>query len=96
MFFKRKKEEQKAIKLNVLSNRKSSLIKKAAISVLLLSGFSYNMAFANEAESNSDLKEIYHIYSSGEYVGALSDTSEIQEMIDKKLEASSPNMKTSR
>ena len=73
MFFKRKKEEQKAIKLNVLSNRKSSMIKKAAISVLLLSGFTFNMAFANEAESNSDLKEIYHIYSSGEYVGALSD-----------------------
>ncbi|PZX03721.1 murein DD-endopeptidase MepM/ murein hydrolase activator NlpD [Psychrobacillus insolitus] len=90
MFFKRKKEEQKAIKLNVLSNRKSSMIKKAAISVLLLSGFSFNMAFANEAESNSDLKEIHHIYSSGEYVGALSDTSGIQEMIDKKIEASSP------
>ena len=89
MFFKRKKEEQKAIKLNVLSNRKSSMIKKAAISVLLLSGFSFNMAFANEAESNSDLKEIYHIYSNGEYVGALSDTTEIQEMIDKKIEASS-------
>lgn len=90
MFFKRKKEEQKAIKLNVLSNRKSSMIKKAAISVLLLSGFSFNMAFANEAESNSDLKEIHHIYSSGEYVGALSDISGIQEMIDKKIEASSP------
>lgn len=90
MFFKRKKEEQKAIKLNVLSNRKSSMIKKAAISVLLLSGFSFNMAFANEAESNSDLKEIHHIYSSGEYVGALSDISGIQEMIDKKIEVSSP------
>lgn len=89
MFFNRKKEEQKAIKLNVLSNRKSSMIKKAVISVLLLSGFTYNMAFANEAESNSDLKEIYHIYSNGEYVGALSDTTGIQEMIDRKMEASS-------
>jgi len=93
MFFKRKKEEQKGINLNVLSNRKSSMMKKAAISVLLLSGFSFNMAFANEAESNGDLKEIYHIYSNGEYIGALSDTTGLQEMIDEKIEASSSQYK---
>ena len=43
------------------SNGKSNIVKKAAVSVLLISSISINMAFAKESESNT-LKEIYHIY----------------------------------
>ena len=88
MFLKSKNEEQKVSKLNVLSNGKSNKVKKAAVSVLLISSISFNMAFAKESEDNT-LKEIYHIYTDGEYVGAISDQTKIQSMLDKKVEESS-------
>ena len=34
------------------------------------------------------LKEIYHIYSNGEYVGALSDQTEMETMMDQKVQDS--------
>lgn len=86
MFWKRMNEEQK--QLNVSSNRKSNMVKKATVSVLLISSVSFNMAFANERENNT-LKEIYHIYSNGQYVGALADKSEMQAIIDQKVKDSS-------
>ncbi|TQR11532.1 M23 family metallopeptidase [Psychrobacillus soli] len=86
MFLKRKNEEQ-GIQRTVLSNRKSSIVKKATISILLISGLCTNMAFANEDDSNT-LKEIYHIYSNGQYVGALSDQTEMQAMIEQKVQDS--------
>ncbi|WP_313892721.1 peptidoglycan DD-metalloendopeptidase family protein [Psychrobacillus sp.] len=88
MFLKRKNEEQRGTKLDVLSNRKSNMMKKAAISILLISSISFNMAFAKEGES-AGLKEIYHVYSSGQYVGALSDKDAIQQIADKKIKNSS-------
>ncbi|MCZ8533740.1 peptidoglycan DD-metalloendopeptidase family protein [Psychrobacillus psychrodurans] len=92
MFLKSKNEEQKVSKLDVLSNGKSNMVKKAAVSVLLISSISFNMAFAKESESNT-LKEIYHIYTDGQYVGAISDQTKIQSMLDKKIEESSSQFK---
>ncbi|SES40974.1 M23 family metallopeptidase [Psychrobacillus sp. OK032] len=87
MFLKRKNKEQE-IQKTVLTNRKSSIVKKATVSILLISSFSFNIAFANEDESHM-LKEIYHIYSNGEYVGALSDQTEMEAMMDQKVQDSS-------
>ncbi|TQR20040.1 peptidoglycan DD-metalloendopeptidase family protein [Psychrobacillus vulpis] len=92
MFLKRKNDEQKDSYLVVHSNRKSNMMKKAAITVLLISGISFNMAFANEGEGSA-LKEIYHIYSNGQYVGALSDKTEMQTIFDQKIKASSSQYK---
>lgn len=92
MFLKSKNEEQKLSKLNVLSNGKSNMVKKAAVSVLLISSISFNMAFAKESESNT-LKEIYHIYTNGQYVGAVSDQTKVQSMLNKKVEESSSQFK---
>ncbi|SDN85732.1 Murein DD-endopeptidase MepM and murein hydrolase activator NlpD, contain LysM domain [Psychrobacillus sp. OK028] len=92
MFLKSKNEEQKVSKPGVLSNGKSNIVKKAAISVLLISSISFNMAFAKESESNT-LKEIYHIYTDGQYVGTISDQTKIQSMLDKKVEKSSSQYK---
>ncbi|WP_144513438.1 M23 family metallopeptidase [Bacillus sp. FJAT-22090] len=87
MFLKRKNEEHKGNRPIVLSNKKSNIVIKATISILLISGLSFNMAFAKEDDSNT-LKEIYHIYSNGEYVGALSDRTEMEAMIDRKIQDS--------
>ena len=38
------------------------MIKKAAISVLLLSSVSFNMAFANETENNSIKRDLSYIF----------------------------------
>lgn len=92
MFLKSKNEEQKLSKLNVLSNGKSNMVKKAAVSVLLISSISFNMAFAKESESTT-LKEIYHIYTNGQYVGAVSDQTKVQSMLNKKVEESSSQFK---
>ncbi|GGA45536.1 peptidoglycan DD-metalloendopeptidase family protein [Psychrobacillus lasiicapitis] len=84
MFLKRKKKEQE-IQQTVLANRKSSIVKKATVSILLISSLSFNIAFANEDDSHL-LKEIYHIYSNGQYIGALSDQTEMKEMMEQKVQ----------
>ncbi|WP_391205994.1 peptidoglycan DD-metalloendopeptidase family protein [Psychrobacillus sp. L4] len=88
MFLKRKNEEQKDSHLDVLSNGKSKMMKKVAVSILLISSLSFNTAFANEGKK-STLKEIYHIYANGHYVGSLSDKKEIQKIIERKEQATS-------
>lgn len=94
MFLNRKNEEQLEENLNVHSNRKSNIVKKAAVSILLISSLSFNMAFANENESNEDtLKEIYHVYADGQYIGALSDKKALNNIIDEKINASSTQYK---
>ena len=88
MFLNRKNDEQIDIDIDILSNRKSHMMKKVAISLLLISSLTINMAFANEGKK-STLKEIYHIYSNGQYVGSLSDKKEMQSIIEQKEKASS-------
>ncbi|MFJ5771944.1 peptidoglycan DD-metalloendopeptidase family protein [Psychrobacillus sp. NPDC093180] len=84
MFLKRKKKEQE-FQETVLANRKSSILKKATVSILLISSLSFNIAFANEDDSHL-LKEIYHIYSNGQYIGAISDQSEMKAMMEQKVQ----------
>lgn len=88
MFWNRKNEEQKNKSLAVLSNRKSNVVKKATITVLLTSSLTFNMAFANEGNDKA-LKEIYHIYSEDQYIGALSDKKEMENLLEQKVQESS-------
>lgn len=87
MLWNRKNEEQTDQAFTVLSNRKSNVVKKATVMVLLISSLTFNMAFANE-ENNKSLKEIYHIYAEGQYVGAISDKKEMEKLLDKKIQES--------
>jgi len=65
-------------------NRKSNLMKKATIIALLASSITFNVSFAKDDE-NKLFQKIFHIYASGEYVGAVSEEKAIQDMIDKKV-----------
>lgn len=91
MLWNRKNEEQEDQNFTVLSNRKSNVVKKATIMVLLMSSLTFNMAFANE-ENNKALKEIYHIYAEGQYVGAISDKKKWKSFLIKKCKRVAPNM----
>ena len=88
MIWKRKNEERQANELTITSSSKSNMVKKVAVSALLISTISFNMAFASEGENNN-LREIYHIYSNGKYIGALTDKKEMQTLIDKKVQDAS-------
>lgn len=88
MLWNRKNEEQEGQNFTVLSNRKSNVVKKATIMVLLMSSLTFNMAFASE-ENNKALKEIHHIYAEGQYIGAISDRKEMEKLFDKKVQESS-------
>ncbi len=84
MFWKIRKE---GLETNS-SDRKTNIVKKATIAVLLLSCLSFNMAFAKE-DKDHDLKEIYHIYVEKQYLGAVSDKEEMQKVLDQKIKESS-------
>jgi murein DD-endopeptidase MepM/ murein hydrolase activator NlpD len=65
-------------------NRKSNLMKKATIITLLASSITFNVSFAKD-DDRKLFQKIFHIYASGEYVGAVSEERAIQDMIDKKV-----------
>ncbi|MFA1643675.1 peptidoglycan DD-metalloendopeptidase family protein [Chryseomicrobium imtechense] len=87
MFWNKSKEESAVLSTDGLSRKKTNVIKKAAITVVLLSGLSVNFAFADET-ADSKLTTIYHIYTEDQYVGAISDKNEVEQLKRKKIEAS--------
>lgn len=87
MFWNKSKEETAVLSTEGLSGKKTNMIKKAAIAVVLLSGLSVNLAFADESADN-ELATIYHIYTDGQYVGAISDKTKINQLMKDKVEAS--------
>ena len=66
----------------------SNVMKKAAVTALLVSSFTFNIGFAKENES-IPLQKIFHIYASGEYVGSISDKSKVKELVDIKINQAS-------
>lgn len=87
MFWNKSKEETSVSSTDALSGKKTNVIKKAAITVVLLSGLSFNFAFANET-ADSELTTIYHMYTDGQYIGAISDKTKVDQLMQEKIEAS--------
>lgn len=69
-------------------NRTSNIMKKAAITAVLASTFTFNIGFAKDSEE-SHLQKIFHIYASGEYVGTVSDEEAVKDLVDEKIAKSS-------
>ncbi|MHA6260962.1 peptidoglycan DD-metalloendopeptidase family protein [Sporosarcina sp. CAU 1771] len=57
-------------------------IQKVLFLTILLVGFSTKSGIAS---SDTDLLTIYHVYSNGEYIGALSDESTLEQLKEEKL-----------
>lgn len=71
-----------------LPNRTSNVMKKAVVTALLVSSFTFNIGFAKENES-SPLQKIYHIYASGQYVGSVSDETAVKDLVETKINQAS-------
>ncbi|RLQ93988.1 peptidoglycan DD-metalloendopeptidase family protein [Falsibacillus albus] len=67
-------------KLNI--NLSTNLIKKAAITALVVSAFSIHSVSAND--DKSELDKVYHVYIKDQYIGTVSDKSIIEKIIDEK------------
>ncbi|MFX3674349.1 MAG: peptidoglycan DD-metalloendopeptidase family protein [Paenisporosarcina sp.] len=75
-----------------LPYRTSNVMKKAVVTALLVSSFTFNIGFAKDNESGS-LQKIYHIYASGQYVGAVADETAVNELIKTKINQASSQYK---
>jgi murein DD-endopeptidase MepM/ murein hydrolase activator NlpD len=69
-------------------NRTSNVMKKAAVTALLVSSFTFNIGYAKDNGSGY-LQEIYHIYAKDQYVGAISDESKVKELVATEIEQAS-------
>ena len=65
---------------------------KISLAVVLVTAVTFTLGFAN-ADLKDDIKEIYHIYSGNEYIGAVSDQEAVEEMIEKKKQEASSQYK---
>ena len=78
-------------KLN-LDFTNSSIFQKAFISTILLSSVTFNLAFANENDSNdsnddTSFEKIYHVYVGNKYIGKVTSKEDVNEVIlSKELE----------
>ncbi|MGE6486686.1 peptidoglycan DD-metalloendopeptidase family protein [Paenisporosarcina sp. NPDC076898] len=88
MHLKRNTGDGKKISSDRKPNRTSNIMKKAAITAVLASSFTFNIGFAKDNEG-SQLQEIFHIYASGEYVGTVSDEKAVKELVNEKITESS-------
>ena len=88
MHLKRNTGDGKKISSDRKPNRTSNIMKKAAITAVLASSFTFNIGFAKDKE-DSQLQKIFHIYASGEYVGTVSDEKAVKELVNEKITESS-------
>lgn len=88
MHLKRNTGDGKKISSDRKPNRTSNIMKKAAITAVLASSFTFNIGFAKDNEE-SQLQKIFHIYASGEYVGTVSDEKAVNELVNEKITESS-------
>ena len=65
---------------------------KISLVAVLVTAATFTLGFAN-ADLKDEIKEIYHIYSGDEYIGAVSDEEIIEEMIEKKKQEASSQYK---
>ncbi|WP_186763934.1 peptidoglycan DD-metalloendopeptidase family protein [Planomicrobium sp. CPCC 101079] len=63
----------------------SNSLKAAIAAILLLASFTVNPASAKPTEEDG-LKTIYHLYNSGEYIGAVAHEESIDLLIEEKIE----------
>lgn len=72
-----------------LEQNKVSIMKKTAVTAVLLSTVTFNLAFANESKPNESLDKIYHVYVDNNYIGAVSNEDTISEAIQTKEQEAS-------
>ena len=75
-----------------LFNRHEGRYLKAAAAALIITTLSYNLAFAEE-DTDYKYKQIYHIYLSNEYIGAVDSQKKIEDLIASKEEEASNQYK---
>ncbi|MFC4411670.1 peptidoglycan DD-metalloendopeptidase family protein [Chungangia koreensis] len=63
----------------------SNMMKKAAVTGLLLSSLTFNIGFAKETNSNG-LQKVFHIYNNGVYIGTVANSESVNELINDKIE----------
>ena len=63
----------------------SNMMKKAAVTGLLLSSLTFNIGFAKETNSNG-LQKVFHIYNNGVYIGTVADSNSVKELMNDKIE----------
>lgn len=63
---------------------KKNMIRKVVATATLLSSLTISMIFAKESHGEELIKTIYHVYAGENYVGAVSDTTNIEEFIEKE------------
>lgn len=59
-------------------------MKKAAVTALLASSFTFNIGYAKNNEGNQ-FEKIFHIYASGKYIGAVSNEKAVEDLVDAKI-----------
>lgn len=69
---------------NTFIHKSVKLLKRAAMTTLALSAITFGSANAN---SDSELKTIYHVYMGAEYYGSVTDKAAVEKAIESKLDA---------
>ncbi|MFJ7737944.1 peptidoglycan DD-metalloendopeptidase family protein [Lysinibacillus sp. NPDC097287] len=68
---------------------KLSSFKKVSILTVLMVSLTLNIGFAAENNNKESLNKIYHVYVGNEYMGAVSDSTAVREIIEEKERAAS-------
>jgi murein DD-endopeptidase MepM/ murein hydrolase activator NlpD len=71
--------------LEKYKSRSSQLMKKAAITALALSTLTLSSVSAEDS-SDKELQTIYHVYINSQYLGAVTNQDEVENMLEDKLE----------
>lgn len=70
---------------NIQLLHNTSIFRKTAITIVLLTSVSFNLAFASD-KTPKNIEKIYHVYVGDTYIGAVSDEKEIEKAIESKEE----------
>ncbi len=79
----KKRDFAKQQTTSLLQNHKG-MIKTAAVTAILLSSVTFNLAFAKGSEDKGSLDKIYHIYLAKNYIGAVSNAEAVEDIIEEK------------
>jgi murein DD-endopeptidase MepM/ murein hydrolase activator NlpD len=69
---------------NSLFQNHKGMIKTAAVSAILLSSVTFNLAFAKGSEDKGTLDKIYHVYLAKNYIGAVSNAEAVEAIVKEK------------
>ena len=68
------------------------MVQVIIVSALLMAGVGIQSGFANTLD-NSGLSTVFHVYSEGEYVGAISDEAKLEQLKEEELEQAASEFK---